>query len=232
MYVVSYNKNTGAYSVSDYRNVRSEYYGSTGQQKTEVSHFQASKGRIVPNQLIKGFLSALSSPNEMPTLANLGIDSAEFQHFATKKKIRKVGKHFNRSWWLEWFLFTKKEKMDLLNGCQNPDTFHLFLDLKFNEVSYVLATDVSCVSIINIKADGKEFHFNRNYPNDFMIPWSDYSDTSKKFTTEIRNLGINKWIFQILPKKFHLRHSFDSQVLAYDYIKWYLQRRGIIQPDY
>jgi len=227
-YIIAFNKTVNNYVVSDYKTVSIKGTYNPDTSKQTVKHLTKDKGKIISNTTIDGLLTAFSSKYVKPTFENIGFDKKDFLSLTDEKHIRKVAKQYKQDWHFKMYYTTKEENRILFDGCQNIDTFNLFVSSKFDTTGFVMVTDVWDVIYVYIKTTDKEFGFEGKYPNVFKQPWYDHSDTSKLMPGSIVNLNINRFLVSILPEKFNRRNTIELQSLADNYIKWYLQRRDII----
>jgi hypothetical protein len=188
---------------------------------------QLNKNKTVSNSSIEGLLNAFSTKNLKPTFENFGYNEKQFLSLTDGKHIRKVAKRYKRNWQFRRAYSSREENEIIFKGCQNLDTFSLFISSKFDTTHYILVTDYWDEMKVKITTNEKEFRFEGHYPNTFKQPWYDHSDTSK-FFIPIVNLNINRFLVEILPNKFYKRKTIELQSLTDNYIKWYLKRRGII----
>lgn len=228
IYIIAFDKTTNKYVVADYKivSLKGTYKPNTSEQT--VKHLSKDNGKVISNTNVDSLLTAFSSKYVKPTFENIGFDKQEFLSLTDEKHIRKVAKQYKQDWHFKMYYTTKEENNILFNGCQNIDTFNLFLSSKFDTTGYVMVTDVWDEMRVYIKTAGKEFGFEGKYPNAFKQPWYDHSDTSNVFAGSIVNLNINRFLVAILPDKFYRRNTIELQSLTDNYIKWYLQRRDII----
>lgn len=228
IYTIAFDKTVNNYVVADYKTVsmKSTYEPDTSEQT--VKHLSKDRGKVISNTNVDGLLSAFSSKYVKPTFENIGFDKQEFLSLTDEKHIRKVAKRYKQDWHFKMYYTTKEKNNILFNGCQNIDTFNLFVSSKFDTTGYSMVTDVWDEMNVYIKTSDKQFGFEGKYPNAFKQPWYDHSDTAKVFPTSIVNLNINRFLVAILPDKFYRRNTIELQSLTDNYIKWYLQRRDII----
>jgi len=228
IYIIAFDMNASKYIVVDYKTVSMKGTFSPESSEKTVKHFNKEKGKSISNSSLDGLLTAFSSRYVKPTFENVGFDKQVFLSLTDEKHIRKVAKRYKQDWHFKMYYTTKEENRILFSGCQNIDTFNLFVNSKFDTTGYIMVTDVWDVMNVYIKTADNEFAFEGKYPNAFKQPWYDHSDNSKIIAGSIVNLDINQFLVAILPDKFHGKNTIELQSLADNYIKWYLQRRNII----
>jgi hypothetical protein len=228
IYTIAFDKAVNNYVQADYKTVamKSTYKPDTSEQT--IKHLTKDNDKVISTTVVDGLLTAFSSKYVKPTFENVGLDKQEFVSLTDERHIRKVAKEHKQHWYFKMNYSTKEENNILFNGCQNIDTFNLFVSSKFATTGYIIVTDVWDEMHVYIKTANKEFGFEGKYPNAFKQPWYDHSDTTKPIAGSIVNLNINRFLVAILPEKFYLRNTIELQALVNDYIKWYLQRRDII----
>jgi hypothetical protein len=232
IYRIAFDEATKNYVVTDYKTVsmKSTYKPDTSEQI--VKYLTKDNGRIISNNIIDGLLTAFSSKYEQPIFENIGFDKQEFLWLTSEKHIRKVAKQYKQDSHFKIKYTTKQDNHILSKGCQNIDTFNLFVSSTFDTTGYVIITDVWNEITVYIKTTYKEFVFEGKYPNAFKQPWYDHSDTTNGIAAPIINLNINRFLVAILPDRFHGRNTIELQSLTDNYIEWYLTRRGIIYYNY
>jgi hypothetical protein len=228
IYIIAYDKSTNNYFVADYKKVSilNTCRPDTSTQKTR--HLIKDKGKIIDNLTLNDLLSAFNSKYIKPTFDDLGCDRKKFLSLTDESHIRKVAKAYKQDWHFKIFYSSHEENKIIFDGCQNIDTFNLFVATKFDTIGYAMVTDVWDEMNVSIKTTEKSFSFEGKYPNPFKQPWYDHSDKSNLFAAPIVNFSINKSLSLILPDKFYRKNTIELNALTNLYIKWYLQRRDII----
>lgn len=232
VYIIAFDKIANNYIVANHLkiNFKSTYKPAT--TKRAIKHLNKDRGKVISHPKVDSLLAAFSTNYSKLTFESIGIDKQEFLSLTGEKHIRKVAKIYKEDWHFK-MRYTTKERNDILfKGCQNIDTFNLYVATIFDTCGYIVVTDFWDEMHVHIKTASKEFGFEGKYPNVFKQPWYDHSDSSKDFAGSIVNLKINSSLVAILPEKFYRRNTIELQSLMYNYIKWYLHRRKIIYSNY
>jgi hypothetical protein len=241
-YVITFDKATNSY-VTIYKRILSTFTCKPESDSEKVK--KLSTGRIVERSNLEGFLSALSNTYLKPTFDNIGLNKEKFLALTNEKEILRVAKLYKEDWHFDTKRYSEKEDNEIIfKGCQNIDTFNLFLSTQFDTTGYSIVFDYWDEWDVYIKAGENHYHYESKYPNKFKQPWFDLSDTSTYLAegdstlgipslrlqtiTSILNFDINTYLVSMLPKKFYRRNSINLDALMIYYIKWYLQRRDII----
>jgi hypothetical protein len=211
------------YLVSSYK--RTSNIGTFDPPKVETKEIKTPKPNINP-AAIGSLLIALQNGNIQPTFDNIGITSDQFSSLTAPNKIIQVAKWHKSDWHFKKSFSTKEQNEMRFKGCQNKDTFNLYLKdvYEIGQTSYAMVTDVHNTFEIFVITKNNKHHFEGKYPNPFRQPWYEISDKS---STTI-NLSINSTLARLLSKQFNNWASLDFGELTNDYIEWYLKRRGII----
>lgn len=229
IYLITYDKTANYYFVADYKKISIRNTCKPVTSTKKVKNLTKDKCKIITNATLNNLLTAFNSRYIKPTFENLGYNRQEFLLLTDEKHIRKVAKAYKQDWLFKMFYSTKEKNKIIFDGCQNIDTFNLFLATNFDTTtSYTIISDYWDAMFVQIKTTDKWFSFTGKYPNDFKQPWYDHSDTSNFIGTTIVNFNINKSLSLILPDKFYRKNTIESTALINQYIKWYLQRRNII----
>jgi hypothetical protein len=140
-----------------------------------------------------------------------------------------VAKKYKQDWQFKRRYSSKEDNKLIYKGCQNADTFNLFLNsYKVDTGGYIIVSDYSDEMYINIICGDKKYTYEGKYPNNFKQPWYDHSDTSWISYHSLFNFDINKWLVAILPEDFYRRETIEISSFTNSYIKWYLKRKQII----
>lgn len=228
IYTIAYDKTINNYFVADYKKVLILNTCKPDTSTRKIKHLTKDKGKIITNATLNNLLTAFNSRYIKPTFENLGYDRQEFLSLTDEIHIRKVAKAYKQDWHFKISYSSKEENKIIFDGCQNIDTFNLFVATKFDTSGYIMVTDVWDEMYVRVKTTDKWYSFEGKYPNPFKQPWYDHSDTSNFFAAPIVNLNINKSLSLILPDKFYRKNTIELTALANQYIKGYLQRRDII----
>lgn len=228
IFIIIFDKKINGYVVADYKKISMKGTLEPDRVKQKVKEITKNNGKIIPNTIVDGLLTGFSSKHVKPTFENIGFDKQEFLSLTDEKNIRRIAKQYKQDWNFKMRYTTKEKNNVLFKGCQNIDTFNLFVSSKFDTMDYKTVTDFWDVMSVYIKTSDNVFRFVGQYPNAFKQPWYDHSETSNEIASLIVNLSINHFLVAILPDKFHRRNTIDLQSLTDIYIKWYLKRRDII----
>ncbi|HLP93841.1 MAG TPA: hypothetical protein VK168_07370 [Saprospiraceae bacterium] len=227
-YTIAFDKKRSQYVASDYTSVKEKHTSrpetSTKKEKTIARY----KGKLVPSALIDSLFRAVSSNEVVITFEKAGFDKQVFLLETQEKYIRKEARLHKKSWYFDLDYTTKEENEAIFDGCQNIDTFNLFLSAAFDTVGYPFVTDVWSNIHIDIKTTEKTTRLVGCYPNVFFQPWYNEDHQHSRLPDPILNLNINRYLLQLLPANFYLRHTLEFRRLTTDYIRWYLHRRGIL----
>ena len=225
-YLINYNVEKNSYYLEFFRRTeyRITYKPDTLIEKSKILNSKKS----IDNILISNLLSQFDTSYVEPTINQLGLTSKEFQKLTKKKQILKVAKFHDEKWQFKRTYSTKEKNQKIFDGCQQTDTFDLYLKTVFDTTGYVVITDVDSRFEVEISTNKKDFLFEGKYPNPFRQPWYYFSEDGDVFTTTVLNLSINNALVEILPKEFTNFSTLKIEALIDDYIEWYLKRREII----
>lgn len=220
---ITFDNKAQTYVVSHYNRTSSK--ATLEPPKTETKKIKTKKPNI-DLSAIGNLLAALESGNIQPTFDNIGITSELFSTLTSADKIIQVAKWYKSDWHFKKSFSTKEQNDKRFKGCQNKDTFNLYLKevYKIGQTGYSVVTDVHSNFDIFVVTKAGKLHFEGKYPDPFRQPWYDLTNES----TTIINLTINKTLTVLLPRQFHNRASIDFGALTNDYIEWYLKRQLII----
>jgi hypothetical protein len=227
-YIIAFDKTTNNYLVADFMKVSLRGTIKPQTITRKIKHSKQEKGKEILNADLETLFSAFNLKCNKSTFENSGYDKQKFLSLTDDRHILKVANEYKQDWHFRKSYSSKEESKKIFDGCQNIDTFNLFLASKFDTSSYVIVTDVWDKIEVRIVTASKSFLFEGKYPNPFRQPWY---DESAKIPASIVNLNINKSLALILPERFYGRNSLVLRELTYQYIKWYLQRRKIIDNN-
>lgn len=225
-YVIVFNQETNNYILNTYQ---SNEYKSTFKPDTSIRKeriIQKNKG--IDQTLIANLLKQFETTYQQPTYENIGISKKEFQILTSKKQIIKVAKWFNSDWHFKKSYSTTEKNKLIFSGCQNIDTFNLYLTTMFTNSDYVIVTDVEDHFNVIISTSTTDYCFEGKYPNPYKQPWYDHSVIKGFGSSPILNFTINKALIDILPADFSRIETLKFEALTNEYIEWYLKRRRII----
>jgi len=245
LYLIAFDRKSQNYSVVDYKRISILNTCEPDTATRKVKHLTKDRGRLLSNTLLDSLLTAFNLRFNKPTFSRIGYDKQQFLSLTDEKHVRNVAKAYKQDWNFRMKYSTKEENALIFEGCQNIDTFDLFLTTRFDTSGYIMVTDVWDEMHVRIKAGEKWFPFEGKNPNPFKQPWYDHSHTDSipvsgiidsvryyyKLPSPIVNLNINKALSNILPHEFHRKNSITFSALTDQYIKWYLKRRDILS-DY
>ncbi|MCU0348731.1 MAG: hypothetical protein MUC59_17460 [Saprospiraceae bacterium] len=226
VYVIAFDNQFKYYKVVDCKRNRILNTIHPDTSIIETKHFYRQAGKQIPTILLDNLCSALNSKMTHPIFSSLFIQEQDFFSLVDKKHILEVAKRYKEDWQFKRRYSSREENKILYKGCQNIDTFNLFLTSRFDTSGYVMVTDVWDEINISIKTANQCHSFEGKYPNPFRQPWYEHSLEGNTIT--ILNLDINRALVSILPDKFYRKDSIAFPELIKTYIKWYLQRRDII----
>jgi hypothetical protein len=231
IYTIAYNKNTNNYVVSGYQKV---FIVNTCRPDTsirKIKHLKQDKRKVISNVVLNDLLAGFNSRYNKPSFESVGYDKEKFLSLTDEQHIRKIAKAYKQDWHFKMSYSSKEENKIIFDGCQNIDTFNLFIATKFDtSSSYITVTDFWDEIWVRIKTTQKSFSYEGKYPNTFKQPWYEHPDTSIStfIVASIINFNINKTLSIILPDKFYRRPTIELNALTNQYIKWYLKRREIL----
>ena len=151
VYLIAYDKTANKYLVFDYKKVSilNSCKPDTSIKKTK--HLAKDKGKIITNPTLNNLLTAFNSSYIKPTFENLGYNSQKFHKLTDEKHIRKVAKAYKQGWYFKMKYSTKEENKIIFDGCQNTDTFNLFVATNFDTTGYIIVNDVWDEMFVRIK---------------------------------------------------------------------------------
>lgn len=154
-------------------------------------------------------------------------DSDRLESKITWKSILKSAKLKEIDWRFKKSYSSKEKNKEFLKACQSIDTFQVYLTHKFDTTFRSFVTDYTNRITIKIITTYSEFNYVGEYPNPAKQPWYNQSDTSNFLGSPVLNFNINQCLLELLPTNFLLRNSLSLDVVYYDYINWYFERRGM-----
>ncbi len=224
-FVIGYDKNTDSYLINLYR--RRIIDRIQNQEKEEL--LRRFNGNIIDKNILDSLLTALST-NKPPVFTNINLDSKKFKTLTNKKHIQKMIKIFTGGGHFK----IKAKPSALSKGCQNLDTFNLYLSgFLLLDTSNSGNSYLNNLTTIAIKTDKGFFYFSSQWQH-FKQPWIEESrDSGKiKIINYVLNFDINQYLIQILPKKFYSRNTMEIQHLIEGYIIWYFLERKLNNTAY
>lgn len=226
VYNIVFHKESNNYSLNTYQSTE---YKSTFKPDTLIRKERIVKENIgIDQTLISNLLKQFEITYLQPTFENIGMSYKEFQMLTTKKQIIKVSKWFNSDWHFKKSYSTTEKNKLIFSGCQNIDTFNLYLTTMFTNSDYVIVTDVEDHFNVIISTSTTDYCFEGKYPNPYKQPWYDHSVIKGFGSSPILNFTINKALIDILPADFSRIETLKFEALTNEYIEWYLKRRRII----
>jgi len=208
-----------------------EYVRTIRPDTIKIKTKDLNKGlkKNVAETKLEKLLNSLNKNVEPKDLINQ-IDTVAFKEFVTAKQIKRIAKTHKIDWEFKRKYSTKEENLAFFKSCKSVDTLKLYFTERFDDVGYVVITDVSNTYNIIISTTNSEYQFEGKYPNPVKQPWYDHSDTSQNLPSIILNLNINKSLKKILPENFWQINTISDEMLFNDYITWYFKRRHMILP--
>lgn len=226
VYLIVLKKETNNYILNTYQNIE---YKSTFKPDTSIGKETIIQNNIgIDQTLIANLLKQFEITYQQPTYENIGISNKEFQVLTSKKQIIKVAKWFNADWRFKKSYSTTENKKLIFSGCQNIDTFNLYLATMFSNSDYVIVTDVEDHFNVIISTNAADYCFEGKYPNPYKQPWYDHSEKKGFGSTPVLNFSINNALVALLPPDFSRIETLKFEALTNEYIEWYLKRRRII----
>ncbi|MBP1672897.1 MAG: hypothetical protein H6Q25_712 [Bacteroidetes bacterium] len=231
---------TGSYYeyIIVFNNTKEKYildlYQKTKYKITYKSHTFKKKERILKQEIevdkihISNLLHQFEINYIKPTFDNIGITNDDFQKLTDKKHIIQVAKWHKTDWHFKKAYSTKEQNEIIFKGCQNIDTFNLYLSTAFDTTGYVMVTDFNDHFDVKITTKQGNYRFEGKYPNSYKQPWYNLSDKYSLSSPSILNFSINSALVAMLPENFSRLGTIKFEALTNEYIEWYLNRRGII----
>lgn len=225
-YILVFSKEKNNYILNPYQRTK---YKITFKPDTSFTKKKVLKqGNEVERLLVSELLKQFEINYLKPTFEKIGITNEDFLILTDKKHIIQVAKWHKVEWRFKKSYSTKEQNETLFKGCQNIDTFNLYLSTEFDRSAYVIVTDIDDHFDVIISTKKTNFKFEGKYPNSYRQPWYLHSNESDFTSTSILNFSINKALVDILPNNFSKLNTLKVEALINEYIEWYLKRRGII----
>jgi hypothetical protein len=225
-YILVFNNKNEKYILNPYRKTE---YKITFKPDTLIKKERILKQGIeVDRILISNLLHQFEINYIKPTFDNIGMTNDDFQKLTDKKHIIQVAKWHKTDWHFKKAYSTKEENEIIFKGCQNIDTFNLYLSTAFDTTEYVIVTDINDHFEVIIKTTQSNYRFEGKFPNSYKQPWYNLSDKYNFTSSSILNFSINSSLVAMLPENFSRLGTLKFEALTNEYIEWYLKRRGII----
>lgn len=226
--IIVYNEIQNKFIIQDYyRKTQKAEKGNRDSVINATKHFSGFKGKSVPRNIIDSLLAALTSEYERPTFDDLGLNIKDFQSYTSPAAIKKVARKYDYAWKFNLAYTTVESNQNIFNSIQNPDTFNLYLTIGLDTIQTWITDYWNFNSIIAISGTRK-YAYSGQYPNIYRQPWS----VSLVGHNHFVNLKINRFVIQLIPKRFYNRRELELTRLTDDYIKWYLKRIGFGINDF
>jgi hypothetical protein len=225
-YILAFDKKQNSYRLNQYRRTR---YKSTIKPETYREKAKVlQQGRPVDRLLLANLLDQFDTTYVQLTFQNIGLSSEEFLQLTDERHIRQVAKWNGVDWKFKSKFSDKEDNAALFKGCQNADTLNVYLATNFEMSGYPIVSDYYEEFNVYITTPEQRFRFEGKYPNAIKQPWYKHADSSAILPATILNFSINAAIDKLLPRRFSCLGSLQFESLMNRYIKWYLERRGII----
>ena len=125
-YIIVFDSIRNRYVVLDYKRVFDKWTTTPESSEKKEEHFKKYKGLSVNQNSLYSLIKAFSTPYIKPTYANIGLTKEHFLYLTNRKHIHKIAK--TEKFANLGLIFSDKiEKKQVFGGCQNIDTFNLFL---------------------------------------------------------------------------------------------------------
>lgn len=225
-YILVFNKEKNNYILNPYQ--RTEYKITFKTDTSFTKKKVLKQGNVVERSLVSELLKQFEINYLKPTFEQIGMSNEEFLKLTDKKHIIQIAKWHKEDWHFKKSYSTKEQNETVFKGCQNIDTFNLYLATAYDTSDYVMVTDVDDHFDVIILTTKGNYRFEGKYPNSFKQPWYNHSDKGSFASTSVLNFSINSALVAILPDKFSRLETLKFEALTNEYIEWYLKRRGII----
>jgi hypothetical protein len=223
-YTIRYDNGTNQYLVRSYKIFFDKWTSEPKTSQSKQSELKKYRNWPTRKTLIDSLTLALSV-SIPPNFFNIGLSLSEFLFLTDETHIRALAKSYRQLWKLTDL--KEEEKKLIYSGCQNTDTFNLFLHTTFDTTGYAVVSDHGHDFRVIFYTPANKYSFEGKYPNAYLQP-SYTSKTDQSFPIPLLNLNINSILVALLPSIFYLTNTLQFHSLTYPYIKWYLQRKGIL----
>lgn len=225
-YVIIFDKEKNSYILNPYK--RTNYKFAFKPVESIKKETILKQGLLIDRLLISNLLKEFEITYVKPSFNDTRITSEEFLKLTDKKHIVEVAKWNKADWHFKKSYSSKKQNETIFKGCQNIDTFNLYLSTSFDTSRYVMITDVDDHFDVIISTTKTNYRFEGKYPNAFKQPWYNLSGKDSFASASVLNFSINSALVGILPNSFSRLETLKFEALTNEYIEWYLKRRGII----
>ncbi|MGQ3014217.1 MAG: hypothetical protein ACT6QS_10960 [Flavobacteriales bacterium] len=225
-YIIAFIRQKKQYELAFYQ--RFDYRFTFNPDTFFIKQTVFKKHQKVNRGFITDVLQQFESANKRVSFSDAGLTQKKFMTLTSRRHIRKMAKRYDVNWQFKRIYSSANENKVFFNGCQNIDTFNVYLSTVFRASGYTFITDVDDHFDVIISTEKNRYHYKGKYPDPYKQPWHLMSGNSPTETEALLNLGINRALVTILPGRFSRISSIQVKALTRDYIKWYFKRRGVI----
>jgi hypothetical protein len=227
-YVIAFNEVQNNYIVHNYINVTQKtVHGNRDSLIKTIQRFPNFVGKTPPRNLMDSLLAALSTEYEKPTFDDLGLTWKEFKSYTGVTAIKKIARKYNVAWRFNLTYTSADANQIIFKSIQNPDTFNVYLTTGLDTTQTTITDYWNYTSVMAISGE-RSYGYSGQYPDIYRQPWN----VSLVGHNDFVNLKINRFLIQLIPKRFYNRKELELTKLTDAYIKWYLKRIGFGIHDF